>query len=415
MIRFAARIAWRHLLSGGKQTLLITSGVTMAVMLVIFISGLIAGVQARIIDSVTGSIPHIVVKTKDIIPHVATEIPNSPDTAIFPQRQPRPFQRITLANWRDTKRELSAFPHVITLSPGVSGQGIISFGSKTAGVRVLGALPAEQDKITGISNDIISGDFLSLQKDQAVIGITLAETLSVARGDRLRFTSSTGNVTSLRIAAIVATGQSSIDDGWVFVTLQTAQNLFDTGTAVTSFSITIDDIFLANDIADQMSASMNLEAESWMRQNSNTLNGLKAQSASSLLISVFSLLAAAFAISSVLIVSVLKRSREIGILKAIGARSKFILLVFTLEGLSISLIGALSGVAFGAGLLLVLRLITTPSTVPGQPPQPLLPSVISPQLLIITISCAILTSIIAAILPAREAAKLDPVEVIRRG
>lgn len=415
MIRFAIRIAWRHLLSGGKQTLLITSGVTMAVMLVIFISGLIAGVQARIIDSVTGSIPHIVVKTKDIIPYVASEIPDSPTASVFPQRQPRPFQRITLNNWRDLKRELVAFPHVVTLSPGVSGQGIISYGSKTAGVRLLGALPAEQDKITGISGDIISGDFLTLQKNQAVIGITLAEKLSVQRGDRLRFTSSTGTVTSLRIAAIVATGQSSIDDGWVFVTLHTAQNLFETGTAVTSFSITIDDVFLANDIADQISTSMNLEAESWMRQNSNTLSGLKAQSASSLIISVFSLLAAAFAISSVLIVSVLKRSREIGILKAIGARSKFILLVFTLEGLSISLIGSLSGVALGAGVLLSLRLVTSPSAIPGQAPQPLLPSVISPELLLITIACAIVTSIIASILPAREAAKLDPVEVIRRG
>ena len=231
----------------------------------------------------------------------------------------------------------------------------------------------------------------------------------------MRFTSSTGRITSLRIAAIVATGQSTIDDGWLFVTLPTAQNLFETGSAVTSFSITVDDIFLANDLADEISSSMNVAADSWMRQNSSTISGLKAQSASSLMISVFSLLAAAFAISSVLIVSVLKRSREIGILKAIGARNKFILLVFTLEGLSISLIGSLSGVVLGAGLLLALRLVTIPSSIPGQAPQPLLPSVISPQLLLVTISCAIFTAMIASYFPAREAAKLDPVEVIRRG
>ena len=187
MIRFAARIAWRHLLSGGKQTLLITSGVTMAVMLVIFISGLIAGVQARIIDSVTGSIPHIVVKMNDVIPHVASQIPISRDAAIFPQIQPRPFQRINLTNWRETKRQLSAFPHVVIISPGVSGQGIVSYGSKSAGVRVLGALTAEQDKITDISSDIISGDFLSLQKDQAVIGITFAEKLAVKTRRPLAF------------------------------------------------------------------------------------------------------------------------------------------------------------------------------------------------------------------------------------
>ena len=415
MIRFAVRIAWRHLRSGGAQTVLIMSGVTMAVMLVIFISGLIAGVQARILDSVTGSIPHITVNARDLQANVPSDLADSANIAVYSRIQPRPFQRSRLDNWRDLQRDLRSYPHVITLSPGVSGQGIISFSGKTASVRVLGALPAEQEKITNISDDLVAGDFLTLQKDQAVIGLKLAENLGVTLGDRLRITASTGTVSALRVAAIVSTGQSTIDDGWLFVTLRTAQSLFNTGTAVTSFSITLDDIFTANHIADQISGTLNVKAESWMRQNSNTLNGLQAQSASSLLISSFSLLAAAFAISSVLIVSVLKRSREIGILKAIGARRKFILLVFTLEGLCISVIGSLLGVGLGTVLLLTLRQVQQPVRVPGQTPEPLLPSVITPELILVTLGAAVLASILASYFPAREAARLDPVEVIRRG
>lgn len=415
MIRFAGLIAWRHLRNGGNQTLLIMAGVTMAVMLVIFISGLIAGVQQRILASIAGSIPHITIHARDLAPHVPAAAPGGGPGQVYARVQPRPYQRAALDHWRDLERDLRAFPHVVTVSPGVSDQGIASFGGKTASVRVLGALPAEQEKISNLNKSVVAGDFLALGQDQAVIGVKLAKTLGIAAGDRLRLTTAAGTVRALRVTTIVNTGQNAIDDGWLFVTLRTGQSLSDTPNAVTSFSVTLDDLFAADRVADAIAGALDVKADSWMRQNTDTLNGLRAQSASSLIISVFSLLAAAFAISSVLIVSVLKRSREIGILKAIGARSRFILLVFTLEGLSIAAIGSLLGTGLGVGVLLALRQIPQPVRVAGQAPQPLLPSSISAELILVTIGAALLSAVVASVFPAREAAKLDPVEVIRRG
>ena len=230
MIRFASIIAWRHLRGGGSQTILITCGVAVAVMLVIFISGLIAGVQATSLSAITGSIPHIIIHARDIVPHTPDGLPGAGQIALYARTQPRPFQRTTLDQWRDLQRDLRTFPHVVTLSPGVSGQGIISYSGKNASVRVLGALPEEQEKISHLSKNVIAGDFLTLGKDQAVIGLTLATTLGISVGDRLRITASTGTVSTLRVKAIVSTGQNSIDDGWLFVTLHTAQSLFGTGT-----------------------------------------------------------------------------------------------------------------------------------------------------------------------------------------
>ena len=143
------------------------------------------------------------------------------------------------------------------------------------------------------------------------------------------------------------------------------------------------------------------------------VSGLQAQRAVAGLISVFSLIASAFAIASVLIVSVLQRSKEIGILKSMGAKSRQILLVYTLEGLGISLVGGSLGAVIGCLIVWAFEQIKQPVTRMGGLPEPLLPAQISWQLIAIAMLAAVVSTVIAAILPARRAAQLDPVRVIR--
>jgi lipoprotein-releasing system permease protein len=189
--------------------------------------------------------------------------------------------------------------------------------------------------------------------------------------------------------------------------------MFATGTAVTSILVRADDLFRADWVADRIAALLPYKVESWSHQAPQTVAGLQAQRAVAGLISVFSLVASSFAIASVLIVSVLQRSKEIGILKSMGAKNRQILLVFTLEGLGIALVGASLGAVVGCVIVWAFTQVKQPVTRMGGLPEPLLPAQLSWQLIAVAMLAAVISTVVAAILPARSAARLDPVQVIR--
>lgn len=406
-------MALRHLLSGGSQTLLILAGVAMAVTLVIFVSGLITGLQRRLIDTIVGSAPHVTLEAPERIPRVPAELPGYENALVVATRQQRLWQPETIDQCNCLEADVATFDHVTAVAPSVTGQALITRAGTEKSVRVVGSPPRQQDLISNLSEDMVRGSYLNLRADEAVIGYALAEELGVELGDRVRLTTGIGATETYRIAGLVFTGSEGIDQSTVFITLRAGQALFGTGTLVTTFSVKLDDPFLANDVADAMAASLDLEVSTWMRDNPRLLSALRAQAGSAAMISIFSLVASGFAIASVLIVSVLKRSKEIGILKAIGARRRQILAIFTLEGLIIGVLGAILGGAIGSAIVIFISKIPQPVRVPGVPPDPLFPGLVTPLIVGGTMAAAILITVIASVLPARQAANLDPVDVIR--
>ncbi len=410
---FELRLAVRHLKSGGSQTLLILAGVAMAVTLVIFISCLIGGLQRDIVDTVTGPIAHVSLEAPERVPRVIERLPGRDDTLVVASRQQRLWQPDTIDECNCLEARIRTFDHVTAVAPAVSGQALITRAGTEKSVRVVGSPPRQQDGISRLQEDVLRGDYLRLQSDEAVIGYGLAEELGVDLEDRVRLTTGAGNTETFKIGGIVYTGAEGTDNSTVFITLRSGQALLETGALVTTFSVKLDDPFLANDVGDAMAASLDLEVDTWMRDNPRLLGALRGQTASATLISVFSLVASSFAIAAVLVVSVLKRQKEIGILKAIGARSGQVLKVFTLEGLMIGVLGAVIGGALGSGLIVLLTTIKEPAPVPGVPPEPFFPAVLIPGIIAAAMAAAVVATVIAAALPARQAADLDPVDVIR--
>jgi lipoprotein-releasing system permease protein len=131
------------------------------------------------------------------------------------------------------------------------------------------------------------------------------------------------------------------------------------------------------------------------------------------MISAFSLIASSFAIASVLIVSVLQKSKQIGILKSIGATRKQILGIFTLEGLGIALAGSTTGAILGTLIVYLISLPRQRTARPGHAPDQLFPVAIMPEYILGAMLAAILSTLIAALFPARRAAKMNPVDVMR--
>jgi lipoprotein-releasing system permease protein len=415
MLRFESTLAFRHLRSGGGQTLLTVSAVAAGVVVVIFITSLIFGLRQRISELMTDLLPHITITPRELEPTpLARTSGGEPGGTIITSRIERISpQRKNIENWPQAVAVIRDLPHVAAVAPAVTGQGFLSRGGRRMGVQVYGADPEALDAVTSVTKYLFTGHYFGLTAEEIVLSYKLTNDLGVTLGDRVRLTSSEGVSDSFLIAGIYDTGQDQAFGSRVYLNLRAAQSLFKTGTAVRTILVRTDDFFQADRVANRIAALLPYKVESWMEQTPQTVAGLAAQRAVAFLISGFSLVASAFAIASVLIVSVLQRSKQIGILKSMGAKGRQIQMVFTLEGLGIAIVGATLGAILGSGLVYTFSLWKQPVTRMGGKPESLFPATLAWQVVAAAMLAAIVTTVLAAILPARRAARLDPVQVMR--
>jgi lipoprotein-releasing system permease protein len=409
-LRFESQLAARHLRSGGKQTLLTISAVATGVIIVVFVTALIFGLQRRWTNILTESLPHITVRVTEPKPLPLAAVPGGPAGAISSRIEQRAPQEKNIDNWAQVVEVIRAIPTVRVVAPVVRAQAFASKGGNPFGVTVIGADPELQDQVTPVTKNLIAGRYRALASEEIVIDYELARDLNVSTGDRIRLTSSTGAVESFTISGIYIQGQGR---GSAYITLRTAQSLYGLGTAVNAILVKVTDIYGADLVAERIRALLPYEARSWMQEFPQFLTSLQVQTASAYLISAFSLIASAFAIASILIVSVLQKSKQIGILKSMGARRRQILRAFVLEGLGIALVGSVAGATVGMVIVYLLGLIEQPVTRVGQQPEALFPVVIFPFYIALAMLSATVATVIAALLPARRAATLNPIDVIR--
>jgi lipoprotein-releasing system permease protein len=409
-LRFESQLAVRHLRSGGRQTLLTISAVAAGVIIVVFVTALIFGLQRRWTTILTDALPHVTIRVVDPKPTPLAAVPGAPAGAVSSRIEQRAPQEKNIENWAQVVEIVRAMPKVRVVAPVVRGQAFASKGGNPYGVTVIGGDPDLQDQVTPVTKNLIAGHYRGLDGDEIVIDYELARDLNVSTGDRIRLTSNTGAVEAFTIVGIYSQGQGR---GSAYITLRTAQSLYGLGTAVNAILVKLLDIFRADDVAARIQTLLPYEARSWIQEFPQFLSSLRMQTASAYLISAFSLIASAFAIASILIVSVLQKSKQIGILKSMGARRRQILRAFVLEGLGIALAGSAAGAAVGMSIVYLLSLIEQPVTRVGQPPEQLFPVAILPFYIVLAMLAATAATVLAALLPARRAARLNPVDVIR--
>ena len=408
-LRFETQMALRHLTYGGGQTLLTVSAVAAGVIIVIFITSLIFGLQDQLTELLTDAIPHITITVEEPVPKGlgTTGDATGPTSSRIEQQAP---QLKFIDTWPQVVETVRSLPNVRAVAPVVTGQAFVSKGANPIGVSVVGADPELQDIITPVTKDLIAGRYLGLASDEIVIDSEMATDLNVSTGERILVTSGTGAADSFTIAGIYSRGQGR---GSAYVTLRTGQSLFGYGTSVNVIYVKLVDIYNADSVADRIMALFPYEAKSWTREFPQFLSSLQVQTASAYLISGFSLIASGFAIAAVLIVSVLQKSKQIGILKSMGARRRQILKVFIFEGLFVAMVGSLVGAILGTSIVVLLSLFKQPITRVGQTPEQLFPVRILPIYIGLAMLAAITSTVVAAVLPARRAAKLNPVDVMR--
>lgn len=414
MDQFAWSLALRNLRFGFRQSLLSMGVVAVGVTLVVFLNALIGGLQRRLVGSVTGAIPHVTVRPAKRRPISMAQTPAArPDELYSSRAIARESRKRKIEDWAEwVPRIQTSLSGISAVSPVVEGQAILSRGERKLAVSVLGVLPERHNQVVDIQGKLVKGRFFGLNAGELALGYKLAEELAVMPGDKLRLLGSEGTDGTYTVAGIFDSGFQALDNTTVFLPLRDAQSLFGLGQAVSSIGIKLDQVFDADLTARRLSHLVPYETSSWMQDNQTLLSGLRAQSQSSALILTFTIVGVGFGIASILVMSVLGKQREIGILKAIGASRVQVVSVFALEGSILAFLGSLAGAAQGTALCLMLGQIRTVASATGRMVETF-PMDLSPSLVLGAVCLATLVGLMASLYPAWRAARIDPIRVIR--
>lgn len=416
-VPFELKIGLRYLKAKRKSTFISiitfisTAGVTLGVMALIVVLAVMTGFERDLKEKILGTNAHLVVI-----------------------RSGAPME-----GYRAVMERLTRLPGVRAATPFIYNQVMLSTGRYVSGVVLRGIDPASDRKVTRLSRAIVQGsiDSLTAGPDAAgepgiLIGRELARHLNLSLGDRVNVVSPTGTITPLgmmpklkpfRVTGIFNTGMFEYDSTLAYVSIAQAQTFFDLGDTVTGIQLKVDDVYATTELAQRINREYGPElyARDWMQMNRNILFALKTEKVVMFIILTLIVLVAAFGIASTLFMVVMEKTRDIAILKTMGARSGSIMKIFVFEGLIIGVVGTILGVF--SGLLISFNLepiIDVIQKITGKnffskeiyyldhfPSHVVMSDVV-------TISVtAILISFVATLYPAWQASRMLPAEALR--
>ena len=405
---FESRVALRFLREGRFQTVLIIVGVAAGVAVVAYISALITGLQSNTLSKTLGAQAHLTVKPLDDA--VASARGPDGDALALVQTQPRSQRPRSIANWQQMVPALEAMPAVTAVSPMVSAAGLALRGDGSRAIALMGIELERYDRIVQLRSKLVSGQ-ARLGPGEALLGRELAEDLGLRVGDRVAVVLGSGSATvseSLRVTGLVDLGVRDLNRRTVFVPLRSAQSLVGLPGGATSLDVTLADVWTAKELAQELGRRWPYKIESWQEANAQLVSALNAQSVSTTLIRGVVMIVVVLGIASVLVVSVVQKQREIGILRAMGTTRGQVLRVFLLQGAMVGALGSALGVLLAVALIWAFT-----HFVRGSDGLPLFSITLPPMLALQIAVAATLCGVLAAVAPARRAAALDPAQAIR--
>ncbi|MFA7202560.1 MAG: FtsX-like permease family protein, partial [Candidatus Caldatribacteriota bacterium] len=309
---------------------------------------------------------------------------------------------VDFQDWRPVLNRLEDESYFTAISPVLDGNGFLVKGGEDTSVLLRGVELERANAIYQISERIIKGSDL-LEGNQIIIGKELAEDFKLNVGDMVLIALPNNIRERFNVQGIFDFENQSINSSWIFIDLKRAQKLLDKEDYISRIELQISDVFAADSISSELFSQLNgLVVENWKVQNAQLLNALSSQSFSNYIIQIFVLLAVTLGISSVLGISVIQRSRELGILKALGIKNNSARMIFIFQGAILGFLGALSGTALGVLLIRAFTNFVSIFSIEIQLSQVIIIVIIT------TLAC-----IVSAVIPANSSARLNPIEVIR--
>jgi len=404
LLPFEWILATRFLREGLLQTLFIVAGVALGVSVIVFMSALLTGLQGSIFKTLLDFQAQIVISPPDEAPRSLREADTIELATLV---QPRAQRTRSLDQWQKVRDTTMAIPGVLVVAPVAEGAAFILRGDANLGVAIRGVEPESYLRLIALKEKIIEGS-AALTSTDIIIGSKTAKDLGIKTGDKLTIRAASGVSTVLFVSGIFDFGNRGQNAGSAYVSLRTAQSLLALPGGVTSLQLKVAVPFEAEALAQQIAAQPNIKVESWIETNAEFFKALSGQTLSFLMIRLFVGLTAALGIASVLVVSVVQKSKEIGILRATGTTRGQILGVFLVQGAILGLLGSVFGSLMGWGFLIAWRGFAV-----NAEGVPFFTLEAGPLLYLTVALGATVVGTLSALFPAQRAARLDPAVAIR--
>ncbi|MBF0118760.1 MAG: lipoprotein-releasing ABC transporter permease subunit [Desulfobacterales bacterium] len=403
---FESFIGKRYLRSKQKHafisliTLLSVAGVTVGVMALIVVIAVMSGAEADLKSKILSVVSHVVV-----MKHGGA-----------------------FSDYKNTIENIEKTDGVNAATPFVYTQVMLKSSSNAAGSILRGVDPDNFGKVSKILSDLQLKKLSNIDSKipQITLGKELAKTLQVDEGDSLYIISPRGmlspigHVPSMRrfqVVGVFKSGMYEYDGTLAYIHIKEAQKMLHMDNAVTGIEVRIKDIYKAKEISDRILSNLGFTywAKDWMEMNQNLFSALKLEKTVMFIILTLIILVAAFNIASMLIMMVMEKTKDIAILKAMGATDKSIYKIFVFKGMAIGSLGTILGLVLGLILCILLKqyqFIDLPGDVYPFSKLPVKIEILDISSIAIS---AMFICFLATLYPARRASKLNPVEAIRYG
>lgn len=375
------RIAWRFLRSSPVQSLLIAGGIAVGIAVQIFVGSLIVSLQASLVDQTIGSAPQITLQA-----------PDDGDPVRFTEK----VRDVVTGDRRVKPR---------SVAPVRFATALFSDGSDSAPLNLIGGELRALDGIYRVSERLVDGN-ASLRSSDVLVGEEFARKFGLEPGDSIALVLQGGTRATFTVAGVFDLGSAAFNERQAFVSGDVPRSLLGwSADEYSAIQVQLDEPFESAEVAaDWRSSLPGVEILEWQAQNADLLVALQSQSSSSYLIQTFVLVAVALGIASTLAIAAVQKTRQIGILKAMGLSDSRAGRIFLWQAIIMGGVGSASGVALAYFLLFGFSFAGATFTI-----EPQLPFVLGSAAVGVAVALA------SSIIPTRRTSKLDPIEVIQNG